>query len=101
VFLGYGAPDSAAYWTLVDFKKSHTYNFNDTFVDLEHLRCVLISIRVCVIKCFTLECSASFPRQQIEFDSSDPSEFITPPFKITFPARSQPLLKVRLACPCV
>jgi intron-binding protein aquarius len=93
VFLGYGAPDSAAYWTLVDYKKSHTYNFNDTFVDLEHLRCVLISIRVCVIKCFTLECSASFPRQQIEFDSSDPSEFITPPFKITFPARSQPLLK--------
>lgn len=62
IILGYGDPDAAHYSNMDNLIQ--TLDFNDTFLDMDHLR-------------------ACFPNHQIDVKVNDPTKLV-PPFKITF-----------------
>lgn len=62
IILGYGDPAAAHYSRMPD--ELSTIDFNDTFLDIEHLKC-------------------SFPNHEVQIKTDDPSKLV-PPFKLTF-----------------
>eukprot|EP00088_Acartia_fossae_P071181 TRINITY_DN971_c0_g1_i1.p1 TRINITY_DN971_c0_g1~~TRINITY_DN971_c0_g1_i1.p1 ORF type:complete len:1287 (+),score=326.77 TRINITY_DN971_c0_g1_i1:467-3862(+) len=63
IILGYGDPAAAHYTNMPN--NIPTLNFNDTFIDFQHLR-------------------ESFPQYEVQVDPSVPKEDISPPFSVTF-----------------
>ena len=63
IVLGYGDPGSAHYSNMPN--NIPTLNFNDTFLDFQHLR-------------------ESFPNYEVRIEDDIPAEKIVPPFKVTF-----------------
>lgn len=66
VLLGYGDPAGAAYWSLPAEQRVVSYDFFDTFLDVQHIR-------------------DAFPQAEIQLPELAPGEEAPPPYRLTIP----------------